>query len=287
METRDGAQIGTGEYGAFYEDEWVVPSEPPTDIVFYVDQSGSMDDDQMRLASNFSTFISELATYSNDWQIIVANADNGCNAHGGVLTPAMPDYETRFQSAVSSGGGFWTEAGLTIASEAIDKTDVGECNWGFLRPDAMLHIIMVSDEAEQSSSSWTWYMDKIIAKKGSTANVKFSAIAGDYPGGCATADAGDGYYQAVMATEGVFLSICSDWATPTNLSMLAAASVQMAAFELNATPAQATIRVWVNGTERLDGWRYNEGDNTVVFDEDIPQEEDVVKISYGGLTVCD
>ena len=117
--------------------------------------------------------------------------------------------------------------------------------------------------------------------------MKFSAIAGDYPGGCATADAGDGYYQAVMATEGVFLSICSDWATPTNLSMLAAASVQMAAFELDARPAPSTIRVWVNGTERFDGWRYNEGDNTVVFDEDIPQEEDVVKISYGGLTVCD
>ena len=147
METRDGAQIGTGEYGAFYEDEWVVPTEPPTDIVFYVDQSGSMDDDQMRLASNFSTFISELATYSNDWQIIVANADNGCNAHGGVLTPAMP----RLRNTLSVCGQQWrwvlTEAGLTIASEAIDKTDVGECNWGFLRPDAMLHIIMVSDEA--------------------------------------------------------------------------------------------------------------------------------------------
>jgi len=287
METRDAAQIGEGEYGAFYEHEWVVPSDPPSDIVFYVDQSGSMSDDQDRLASNFSTFISELATYSNDWQIIVANADNGCNAHGGVLTPTAANYESRFQSAVSSGGGFWTEAGLTITSEAIDKTDVGECNWGFLRPDAMLHIIMVSDEAEQSSSSWTWYMDKIVAKKGSTANVKFSAIAGDYPGGCSTADAGDGYYQSVMATDGVFLSICSDWATPSNLSMLAAASVQMAAFELDATPAQDTIRVYVNGTERLDGWRYDEGDNTVVFDDAIPQENDEVRITYGGLTFCD
>ena len=285
--TREATQNAAGEYGAFYEDNWVVPSDPPSDIVFYVDQSGSMDDDQARLASNFSTFITELATYSNDWQIIVANADNGCNAHSGVLTPDAVNYETRFQTAVSSGGGFWTEAGLTITSEAIDKTDVGECNWGFLRPDAMLHIIMVSDEAEQSSSSWTWYMDKIVAKKGSTANVKFSAIAGDYPGGCSTADAGDGYYQPVMATDGVFLSICSDWATPSNLSMLAAASVQMTAFELDASPSQDTIRVYVNGTERLDGWRYDEGDNTVVFEDGIPQEDDEVKVTYGGMGVCD
>jgi len=287
MGEREAIQFGTGEFGANYDEEWVVPANPPSDIIFYVDQSGSMSDDQARLATNFGTFISELATYSTDWQIVVANADNGCNAHGGVLRPEMSDYETRFQSAVSSGGGFWTEAGLTITSNAVDNTDPGECNYGFLRPDAMLHIIMVSDEVEQSSSSWTWYMDKIVAKKGSSANVKFSAIAGDYPGGCATADAGDGYYQPVMATDGVFLSICSDWATPTNLSMLAAASVQMAAFELDATPAPTTIHVYVNGTERLSGWHYDAGDNTVVFDEGVPEEGDTVRVTYGGLTVCD
>ena len=285
--TREGVHVGTGDFAASYEDEFIVPEEPASDIIFYVDQSGSMSDDQARLASNFSTFITELTTYSTDWQIIVANSDNGCNAHGGVLRPEMVDYESRFQSAVSSGGGFWTEAGLTITSEAVEKTDAGECNWGFLRPEAMLHIIMVSDEPEQSSSTWGWYMDKIVAKKGSSANVKFSAIAGDYPGGCATAEAGDGYYQPVMGTDGVYLSICSDWATPANLAMLAAASVQMAAFELTATPAPSTIRVWVNGTERLTGWHYDEDDNTVVFDEGIPEDNDVVRINYGGMTVCD
>jgi len=287
LETREASQVGTGEYGAFYEEEWVVESDPPADILFYVDQSGSMSDDQDRLATNFSTFISELNTYSEDWQIIVANADNGCNAHGDVLTPAIADYESRFQSVVSSGGGFWTEAGLTIASEAIDKTDPGECNWGFLRPDAMLHIIMVSDEEEQSSSSWDWYVDKIVSKKGSSARVKFSAIAGDYPSGCATADPGAGYYEAVMATDGVFLSICSDWATPSNLSMLAAASVQRDTFELDATAFASTVRVYVNGSERLSGWYFDEDDNTVVFEESIPGEGDEVRVIYGGVGFCD
>ena len=123
--TREGVHVGTGDFAASYEDEFIVPEEPASDIIFYVDQSGSMSDDQARLASNFSTFITELTTYSTDWQIIVANSDNGCNAHGGVLRPEMVDYESRFQSAVSSGGGFWTEAGLTITSEAVEKTDAG------------------------------------------------------------------------------------------------------------------------------------------------------------------
>jgi len=287
LETREANQVGTGEYGAFYEEEWVVGSDPPADILFYVDQSGSMSDDQARLASNFSTFITELNTYSEDWQIVVANADNGCNAHEGVLTPAMADYTTRFQSAVSSGGGFWTEAGLTIASEAIEQTDAGECNWGFLRPDAMLHIIMVSDEQEQSSSSWDWYMDKIVSKKGSSARVKFSAIAGDYPEGCATADPGDGYHQVVEATDGVFLSICSDWATPSNLSMLAEASVQRDTFELDAMGFASTVQVYVNGSERFSGWYFDEDDNAVVFEESIPAEGDVVRVTYGSVGTCD
>lgn len=285
--TREATQTGVGQYAAEYDEEWVVPANPPSDIIFYVDQSCSMEDDQASLAAQFTTFITELNTYSTDWQIIVANQDNGCNQTSGVLRPTDSDYVTRFQSAVSAGGGWWTEAGLTITSQAVEMTDPGECNQGFLRSDAMLHIIMVSDESEQSTSSWNWYADKVVAKKGSSANVKFSAIAGDWPGGCATADPGEGYHQAVNATGGVFLSICSDWAIPSNMSMLAAASVQQAAFELGAPAAESTIKVWVDGEERESGWHYDEGDNMVIFDSDVPEENDRIRITYGGLAECE
>ena len=39
-----------------------------------------------------------------------------------------------------------------VTSEAIENTDPGECNHGFMRPDAMLHIIMVSDEVNHGKS---------------------------------------------------------------------------------------------------------------------------------------
>ena len=91
----------------------------------------------------------------------------------------------------------------------------------------------------------------------------------------------------MVATDGVFLSICSDWATPSNLSMLAAASVQMEAYELGATAAPSTIQVFVNGTERNSGWHYDADDNTVVFDEGIPTEGDHVRVTYGGVASCD
>jgi len=293
MEVREAYQLGDGQFAAEYEDTWEVPSDPPSDIMFFVDQSCSMDDDQARLAANFSTFITELNTYSEDWQIIVANQDTGCNSTSGVLRPTAPDFISRFQYAASYGsdgawGFFYTEAGLTVTSEAVEMTDPGECNHGFIRPEAMLHIIMVSDEPEQSPMAWNHYVDKVVAKKGSAANVKFSAIAGDYPvSSCSSAEPGTGYYEAVASTGGVFLSICSDWANPANLSMLAAASVQQSAFELSATPVPDTVRVWVNGSERLNGWYFDGPANTVYFESGIPDEGDMIRISYGGLAVCD
>ena len=69
--------------------------------------------------------------------------------------------------------------------------------------------------------------------------------------------------------------------------MLAAASVQVEAYELGATAAPSTIKVYVNGTERLSGWHYDSDDNTVVFDEGIPEEGDNVRVTYGGVTSCD
>jgi Mg-chelatase subunit ChlD len=268
-----------------YSDIFEVELGSKADILFFVDQSCSMEDDQARLAANFSTFISELNSYTEDWQIIVANKDSGCNSTSGVLTPSVPGYISRFQSGVSdgSGGFFYTEAGLTVTSEAIENTDSGECNEGFMRPAAMLHIIMVSDEAEQSPMAWSHYVDQIIAKKGDSSLVKFSAIAGDYPvSACESAEPGTGYYQAVTSTGGVFLSICSDWAEdPSAFASLAEASVGSSrVYPLSFTPIEETIQVFINGTERVSGWSYKSARNTVEFTVGVPEVGDTVRMDY-------
>ena len=54
---------------------------------------------------------------------------------------------------------------LTLAANGVEATDPGECNYGFMRSNAMLHIIMVSDEFEQSPYSWDTYVNQIISKK--------------------------------------------------------------------------------------------------------------------------
>ena len=279
-----GEQYGNGAYAGEYSDLWEISGDPPVDLMFFVDQSGSMDDDQTSLGNNFSSFISQLSSYTSDWQVTVVNDDDGCT-NSGVLTASTNNYQNTFASAVRQGGGWYTEAGLYVTAAGVENTDPGECNNSFMREDALLHIVMVSDEPEQSPASWSSYVNAVIAKKGSSANVRFSAIAGDYPGGCGTADAGTGYYEAVSATGGVFLSICSNWAS--NMEALADASVQLTDFELSHTAVEDSIVVYVDGTQRNNGWTYDGVNNAVVFSANIPEEGETVQIDYAAAANCD
>ena len=278
-------QKGGGEYIAEHIQSWENPVDPPSDIVFSVDLSCSMGDDASRLANNFQDFINELSNYSTDWQVMVANNDNGCT-HSGILTPNTPNYQSTFASAAQSGGGSYTESLLTVARNAIDNTDPGECNAGFMRSNAMLHVIMVSDEREQSYGNWSDYVNQIVTKKGDINNVRLSSIAGMVPyGGCA--DAGTGYWDATNATGGIFLDICSDWSTPVNLELLAEASVISNSYPLDYPAAETTIEVFINGQPIFGTWHYDSSLNAVQFDSNPPEEGDFIMITYAEVAVCD
>lgn len=282
MGVRTALQYGAGTTGGDRTDTWEIPEAVATDILFSLDQSCSMTWDIIELYSNFDVFVDELENFTEDWQVIVANADDGCLANK-IIKPGS-DVQQDFTDAMFSwGNGDYTEALLTINRNAIEKTDKGDCNNGFMRPDAMLHIIDISDEPEQSEyisgETWDELVDQIVAKKGSLALTKISAIAGDYPGGCSDASEGYGYAQAVDYTGGEFLSICQNWATTTNLGLLAAASVTQDRFQLSSTPIESSIVVKVNGTKRST-WTYESASNAVVFTEKAPEGGDNIEISY-------
>ena len=289
MGVRHAEITGTGRFAGEYLDSYAVPSDPPSDIFFAIDQSCSMDDDIAKLSGDFSNFINELSSYSTDWQVMAVTEDDGCS-NTGVLTPSTPNYANTFSAGVSGSEGWLTEALLSIAANGVEETGPSDCNTGFLREDALLHVILVSDEPEQSDvitgETWNVLADRMATAKGSLAMTHISAVAGPVPGGCATADAGSGYYEAVNYTGGVFLSICSDWTSPSNLAMLAEASVNQNTFSLTHTPMPDSIAVDVNGVVSTN-WTYDSTSNAVVFSDPAPGEGDVVDIAYAGLASCD
>lgn len=286
---RDATQTGAGRFAAAYEDSFEVPIDPPSDIIFLVDQSCSMDDNTKNLANNFAYFISTLNSYTTDWNLMVVNDDDGCN-NTGVLTSSSSTYESVFKSKVMTGGGSYTEALLTVAAAATSPSKLTGCNAGFRRSDALLHIIMVSDEPEQSSKTWSVLVNQIITNIGDAGKVKLSAIAGDVPGGCTSsggsADPGTGYYEAANATSGEFLSICTtSWSS--YMPVLAEASVTETTFELSATPVESSLVVYHNGAERTSGWTYDAATNSVEFSEPVPEGGDTVRVTYAGKATCD
>jgi hypothetical protein len=273
-------QSGIGQYIATYEQYWENPVDPPSDIIFSVDQSCSMYDDAALLGSSFSTFINQLSNYSTDWQIMVANQDNGCT-NSGILTPNTGGFQSYFNSAVTdySSGGSYTESLLTVVRNAVENTDAGECNSGFLRANAMLHIIMVSDEPEQSGGNYSSFINDIIAKKGNSESVRMSAIVEETSGR---------YVNAVNDTGGLLFSIYNgNWSSSNNLQLLAEASIIADKYDLDHPAVESTIEVFVNGYQVNANWTYDTAQNAVIFDTNPPSEGDNIRIVYATPATCD
>lgn len=254
------------------------------DLFVYVDQSGSMDDDQANLGNNAALLTGALEAASLDWQLMVVNDDNGCS-NSGILTPGTSGAEETFARAVTRGGGTWTEAGLTIAVNGLGEAQSGGCNEGFLREDARTVLMLVSDEPEQSRQSWDTRVDDILAL--ATTSV-IAAVVGDLPRGCATAEAGNGYSEAAVATGGELLSICSaDWGSYAESLATLGTSDMQSSFVLSSVPMPETLVVTVSGV--LDtGWRYDVNSNAIVWPTtNLPPAGAVIEVTYALAGSCE
>ena len=280
--TWTGAATGTAEQVDEFDqgtDIW-----DRADILVYVDQSGSMGDDQANLAANASLLVDALADAEMDWQLMVTNDDDGCH-DGEILTSRSADPAGAFGTAVQSGGGSLTEAGLTIAYNAVSKTGSGACNDGFLRDESRTLLVLVSDEPEQSSRSWDVLVTDILALAPTTAVI---AIVGDLPLGCDTAYPGAGYVEAAVATGGQFLSICSaDWGDYFGTIATVSGTALQTTFPLTNVPDPTTIEVQVNGGA-TDEWRYDVNINAIVFyTNTMPDAGAHIVVSYRLLGDCE
>lgn len=155
------------------------PSE--SDILFVIDSSGSMQTKQDNLKRNISLFIDTLASSVNKFQIAVTTTDNtSCTdvpptpnqwdgKCGRLLSPDGTDpiirrsdfsdnaaLANRFRSTVDAVGtaGSPYEEGLKAAYRAVspELAGPGKPNAGFVRPNAQLVIVILSDETDCSFS---------------------------------------------------------------------------------------------------------------------------------------
>ncbi|MBT3219242.1 MAG: choice-of-anchor D domain-containing protein [Proteobacteria bacterium] len=255
-----------------YDDQFIIPDDPPVDILFAVDQSCSMDSVTVPLGQAFNDFIYDINNATQGWNIGVATNDDGCFNYG-VLDESTSGYHSLFNNAVSTGGctaGYPscdTEALYKIVDRALDNTSNGGCNDGFLRTGAMLHVIVVSDEKEQSGSTWSYWQDR-FEDHVDPSLLKVSTIADLYYQ-CGDGTGPVGYTELANATGGEVLDVCNNtWSNST--SDLALASLtSLHEYALSYQADSSSIEVWVDGTQWFSDWHFDSSINSVVFDVDM------------------
>lgn len=199
----DVAQSGTPATEVFARSNFA-----PIDILFVVDNSGSMADNQARLVENFQRFVDQPAIANDevDFHIGVTTTDTDAEAgrlvgFPAVLTNDTPDLATVFTANATVGtSGSASEAGLEASRLALSEPNLSGANAGFLRDEAALVIIYVSDEEDQSPLTVAQYEAFFASVKPSGVSVS------------AVADAGTRYESITSFYGGLRLSITApDW----------------------------------------------------------------------------
>jgi len=284
-------QYGTAHLAGEVVDEYEQEGNNWTDILWVVDNSCSMSEEQTSLAVNFSSFLDIVEVLDIDYHVAVVTTDsNSFQGAVPVMTPSSPDVHAAFADAVSLGtGGSATEQGFRYGSEAITPplAAPGGPNDGFLREEAGLRVIFVSDEDDQSGDTVTAWVNLFQSIKVNPDHVILSGITGQITG-CATAYTAPNYELAVSMTNGISESICNaSWInTLSNLAWLSMSWQDT--FELSQEPVEETIEVELNNVPVYVGWDYDAVLNAVVFQPDyVPDTGDLVTIRYNLLGTCE
>ena len=299
-------------------DEFAQNAAASTDVLWVVDNSASMSEEQAGLGAAFQSFIDHLITSQVIYHIGVVSTDT---VEGGALhqpsgvpfiEPTTPDAAGAFLQNVAVGiGGARNERAFETAALALGVGQgwspgqpplIPTGNIGFLRDDASLFIIMVSDEDDKSYGGVGYYQRLFDSYHGPgfESRVSVSAIVGPPGVGCVVtggtaAAPGDRYADLAQGTGGIVASICDDFATSlTDLSITAARLVTT--FTLGQLPVQAgapnncdgeieAFCVRVNNTVVLsDGganWSYDLPNNAVVFaSAAVPPPQATITIEY-------
>jgi hypothetical protein len=289
-------------------DTFVLPPVQKVDVLWVIDNSGSMSNKQAQLAANAGRFIDKAVSSGIDFHIAVtttgiasftggiAQCPGGAsggedgrffpvdNSRPRILTPGTPDVKNVFAANAQVGICHYIEEGMEGMRRALSKPLIDEAddpntsqaddgNAGFVREDARLYVVWVSDQQDQmpDPNSPTGDNTNTVAvqdyirfyyslKPGRPDMLSAAAIIG-LPGSCAGAIEGVGtrYLDFINQVGGKIADVCaSDWSGVID-SIAADAFKPQLGFPVSTTPDGRDVTVTVNGVTVPSGghWRFD------------------------------
>jgi len=249
------------------------------DILWVIDTSGSMSRYDERLIAGIAAMLTALP--ESGWRLAMISNDPGA-ASTEAQFPLVPgddiDDAMDMYSAMGTGN---REEGFDATYEYVINNSYAQ-TW--MRPDAALLVVFVSDEEDQSDDHFPLVDDFIswfsMQRGGSSflssiINLEHAdSVCEPLPN---MIDIGDRYMEATNYFGGVIVDICSeDWSPG-----VADASNQVEPFEewqLSHDPVPETIRVFIDGQLNWD-WSYDDVGNKVIFTV-TPPAGSLVEIGY-------
>ncbi|MGC4115556.1 MAG: choice-of-anchor D domain-containing protein [Myxococcales bacterium] len=311
---------GRGDTTAIQTDIFAQDPQPKVDVLFIVDNSGSMSDEQSSLGSNFDSFIKFALAQGVDYHIAVTTTgvdqahggstdngsppdENGCiiplnNSRPKIINPQTSNGETVFKQNVNVGtDGNYTEFLIRPAYLALTSPNLTGCNNGFLREEATLAVVVVSDAGDQDDTPVGFYVNALLTIKGFRHQNMFSfsgIVRPDDENTCSqSGDGSNAFYprvlQMINSTGGVRGNICEqDWNQTLETLGQNAFGYRTRFFLSNVPDLSQPIVVKVDGVPYEmqgpsgdDRWKYNGTVTAVDFELlAVPEPGSTIEVSY-------
>ena len=275
------------------------------DILWVIDNSGSMETSQSNLAANFSRFIQKMQTLQFDFRMAVTTTDaykgkfqnndslrrikDGTSLHHSgifVISNTTPDLQNVFVVNATQG---ITGSGDERAFASIEDVLSYNGNSDFRRSDAYLAIIILSDEDDFSAKTATYINDnysnpniisvdhykQFLDGYAGVNNYSVNAIS-ILDEQCKTLlnsswqgrKIGNRYKELVTLSGGAAVSLCEDFGS--NLQLISDKILELnSSFQISREPIIATIKIVVDGKEvpqdSVNGWTYDSTTKIITF----------------------
>jgi hypothetical protein len=283
-------------------DPFLITTVPKADIIWVIDESGSMSDDRSRLAENATVFFNKAVSAGLDFRMGVTDMDDGNDGRFARRTATTSDDDrwllaselAMFQQDIEdpSGPGYGdggSEHGLTQGRAAINRhVPRSDSDPQKARTDASLVVIYVTDEhpdeiedaailAEGNPTPdpatvteiVTFMNPYVLDFTGNDAVAHAIAVPTTQPTCSSGGEAGWGYNELVTTLGGQFGSICQPMLDATVDAIIGDIIGNASPITLQWVPISLTISVSKNGVavprSRTGGFDFRASSNSIVF----------------------
>lgn len=257
------------------------------DILWVMDNSGSMGDEQDALAYNFDAFISEFLKKNVDFQMAITTTDGTTGRNGkqignykllnSVEAKKNPYvFTNHFKQWIKVGTqGSGREQGLKTSNAFLDRYQSE-----FLRKDAYFVVVVVSDEEDQSEEKVQKYLDRLLGTKVNKGMIKVYSIVTKKIINREWETIGKRYLQVTEATGGKSADIHDEFHTV--LQDMGGSIVNLVDnFALAHAPYQNKVQVLVDGVLVSSGYTFDAQSRLLKFNvNSVPKEGAKIIVRY-------